>query len=70
VSSLAIKDTNLYAGTFSNGVFFSTNNGISWNSMNTGFSNQYSLTIRALSVSPNVEGRSNILAGMMEVFIF
>ncbi len=36
VKSLAISDTNLFAGTINAGVFLSTNNGASWTEINTG----------------------------------
>ncbi len=36
VSSLALSDTLLFAGTFGSGVFLSTNNGTSWTAVNTG----------------------------------
>ena len=43
VTSLAVKDTNIFAGTYQNGVFRSTDNGASWTAVNNGlgaFQNQ------------------------------
>ena len=37
INCIAISGMNLFAGTNSNGVFISTNNGTSWNSVNNGF---------------------------------
>ncbi|MBK9637744.1 MAG: hypothetical protein IPO63_07950 [Bacteroidetes bacterium] len=36
IQSLAINNTNIFAGTASNGVFLSQNNGLSWNAVNNG----------------------------------
>jgi hypothetical protein len=47
VSSLAVSETNLFAGTEGSGVFLSTNNGTSWAAVNTGMTNTnvYSLVV-------------------------
>lgn len=47
VNSLAVSGTNLFAGTWSGGVFLSTNNGTSWAAVNTGLThtNVYSLAV-------------------------
>lgn len=47
VTSIAIKDSNIFATDWGGGVFLSTNNGISWASVNSGLSNTmtYSLLI-------------------------
>src|SRR5205085_9904386 len=37
VYSLAVGGQNLFAGTWGGGVFLSTNNGMSWTAVNTGF---------------------------------
>ena len=39
VLSLAISGTNIFAGTYGGGVFLSSNNGGSWNLVNTGLTN-------------------------------
>ena len=36
VYCIAINDTNIFAGTYGEGIFMSTDNGASWNAMNTG----------------------------------
>ena len=36
ILALAVYGTSIYAATFDSGIFISTNNGISWNTMNTG----------------------------------
>ena len=50
VSCLAVNGTNIYAGTYGGGVFFSTNNGTNWTQINNGLTNTY---IQALTVSGN-----------------
>jgi hypothetical protein len=55
VTSLAVKGTNIFAGTYSGGVFLSGNNGASWTAVNNGITNTY---IRSLAASD-----SNIYAG-------
>jgi photosystem II stability/assembly factor-like uncharacterized protein len=43
ITALAVKDTNIFAGTYQNGVFRSTDNGASWTAVNNGlgaFQNQ------------------------------
>ena len=41
VTSLAVSDTMVFAGTFGGGVFLSTNNGTSWTSVNTGLTHTF-----------------------------
>jgi ligand-binding sensor domain-containing protein len=55
VYSLAVSGTNLFAGTFGDGVFLSTNNGTSWAAVNTGLTNSY---VYVLAVSG-----TNLFAG-------
>lgn len=55
--SLAISGTNIFAGTYSDGVFLSTNNGSNWTPINNGLTG-LALTIRSLLVVG-----SNIFAG-------
>jgi hypothetical protein len=55
VNALAVSGTNIFAGTESNGVFLSTNNGASWTAANTGLTN---LNVAALAVSG-----ANLFAG-------
>ena len=59
VSSLAVREANLYAGTNNDGVFLSTNNGTSWSPINLGLD----LNIISLAVSG-----SNLLAGCLVKF--
>ncbi len=47
VKTLAVLDTNIFAGTEGGGVFLSTNKGANWSAVNNGLSN---LGIRALAV--------------------
>ena len=55
VSSLAILETNLYAGTIYGGIFRSTDNGTNWTSVNEGLTNTY--------VNSIVVSGSNLFAG-------
>jgi hypothetical protein len=50
-----VSGTNLFAGTYGGGIFFSANNGISWKEINTGLSN---LNVMSLSLKEN-----NLFAG-------
>jgi hypothetical protein len=43
--TIAISGTNIFAGTWGGGIFKSTNNGTSWNGVNTGISNLNIYTI-------------------------
>jgi len=43
-----VSETNLFAGTYTNGVFLSTNNGISWTPVNSGLTN---VNVQALAAS-------------------
>ena len=53
------EDTTIYAGT-NKGVFLSINNGTSWTSCNDGLT---STDVRALAISSNESGGTNIFAG-------
>jgi hypothetical protein len=53
VTSLVIKDTNIFAGTYGEGIFMSSNNGSSWTSMNNGLQSSYGYHIQTLTVSGN-----------------
>jgi hypothetical protein len=55
VQSLAVNGTNIFAGTIGFGVYLSTNNGTSWDTVNTGLINPY---IQSLVVNG-----TNIFAG-------
>jgi hypothetical protein len=48
VNSIVVCDTSIFAGTYRGGVFLSTNNGTSWNTINTGLTD---LNIFDLAVS-------------------
>ncbi len=50
----------LFSGTYGGGVFLSTNNGTSWTAVNSGLT---ATTVRALAVSPNKAGDTNLFAG-------
>ena len=68
VSSLAVSGTNLFAGTLGGGVFLSTNNGTSWTAASTGLTSVVgdfdpATDVRALAVSPNGTGGTNLFAG-------
>ncbi|HMD69146.1 MAG TPA: T9SS type A sorting domain-containing protein, partial [Chitinivibrionales bacterium] len=56
VQSLAVSGSNIFAATFYSGVFLSTNNGTSWNAVNTGL--PANTGVYSLAVSG-----SNIFAG-------
>ncbi len=58
VSCLAVSGTNIFAGTDGNGVYLSTDNGISWTSVSTGLTGYYAMYINTLAISG-----SNIFAG-------
>jgi len=64
VYSFAASDTNLYAGTGFGVVFHSTNNGTSWTA-----SDLMNDQVRALAVSPNGAGGTNLFAGNKSVFL-
>jgi hypothetical protein len=55
VSSFAISGNNIFAGTYYDGIFLSTDNGSSWNGVNNGLTN---LAVTSLAISGN-----NIFAG-------
>lgn len=55
VYALAVSGTNLFAGTYHDGVFLSTNNGTSWTPVDSGLTNT---TVMSLAVSGK-----NLLAG-------
>jgi hypothetical protein len=56
--------TNLFAGTYAGGVFLSTNNGGSWQAINSGLLPiQVSFDVTILAASPNGTGGMNIFAG-------
>jgi hypothetical protein len=56
VRTFAASGMNLFAGTYGNGVFLSTNNGTSWTAVNTGLANTL---VYALAVSG-----TNLFAGI------
>ena len=58
--AFAVFGTNLFAGTYGDGVFLSTNNGTSWTAASTGLTATY---VRALTVSPDGTGGTNLFAG-------
>ena len=60
VYALAVIGNNLFAGTDGSGVFLSTDNGTSWNPVNTGLNFPY---VHALSVVPIEGGGANIFCG-------
>jgi len=53
VTSLVIKDTNIFAGTYGEGIYMSSNNGNSWTAMNNGLQSSNSYYIQALTISGN-----------------
>ncbi|HUU28477.1 MAG TPA: hypothetical protein VM123_11755 [archaeon] len=65
ILSFAVSGTNLFAGTYEDGVFLSTNNGTSWTEVNTGLTNT---VILALAVSPDSSG--NLFAGTGDGGVF
>jgi hypothetical protein len=67
IESLAINDTNIFAGSVEGGVFLSTNMGANWTSVSSGLGN---LFVRALLVTPNGTGGTNLYAGTMGGGIF
>jgi len=58
VSCLAVSGTNLFAGTWSGGVFHSTNNGTSWTAVNPGLTNTsvYSLAVLGTILFAGTDG--------------
>ena len=59
VTSFAIQDSNIFAGTWDAGVFFSTNNGNSWTALNSGTifpSNVNALAIRDSNIFAGCDG--------------
>jgi len=61
IYSFLVDGTYIYAGTQNGGIFLSTDNGMSWTQMNSGFETRNS--VLALAVSPNGSGGTNIFAG-------
>src|ERR1700679_3946017 len=57
ITALIASGSNLFAGTYGNGVFLSTDNSASWNAVNGGLSG------RALTVNALVEFDSDLFAG-------
>lgn len=49
VTALAVKDTNIFAGTWDNGMFLSINNGQSWSAIDSGFAKDTGVSILAIS---------------------
>ncbi|MHB8336561.1 MAG: T9SS type A sorting domain-containing protein [Ignavibacteriaceae bacterium] len=50
VTSFAVNNNNLFAGTYDGGVFLSTDNGTSWSAVNSGLTNTY---VETLAISGN-----------------
>ena len=65
VLSLAILDTNLFAGSQDNGIFLSTNSGTNWTTADSGLPNTSYVAINALAVSG-----TNLFAGTVASGIF
>ena len=61
IISLAIKGNNIYAGTNGKGIYFSNNNGTSWNADTTGLMGNY--TINALTIKGDTIFAGNSFAG-------
>src|ERR1035437_8893370 len=57
ISSLAVSDSNIYAGTDMAGIFLSSNNGTTWTEVNSGIP----ANVWAIAVSPR--GGTNLFAG-------
>lgn len=62
VKCLAVKDSNLFAGTEGGGIFLSTNNGLSWTAVNT--------NLTATSVYSLAKSGSNLFAGTAGTGVF
>lgn len=62
VSCLASSGANLFAGGREDGVFFSSDNGTNWSTINTGLTNT---SIRALAASSSGGGDTNVFAGTL-----
>ena len=62
VQAFALSGNNLFAGTFGDGIFISTNNGSSWSAVNTGLTN---LNIQTLAVNG-----ANLFAGTRDGGVF
>jgi hypothetical protein len=62
VSSKGANDTKIFAGTQSDGVFRSTNNGNDWTRINSGFPSSY-FCVYSLTASPNKAGGTDVFAG-------
>ena len=60
VSPNGTGGANLFAGTWHNGVYLSTNNGTSWTAANAGLTSNY---VSSFAVSPNGAGSTNLFAG-------
>jgi photosystem II stability/assembly factor-like uncharacterized protein len=63
IISLAVRDSNIFAGTDGAGVYLSTNNGQLWTAMNNGFNT--TTQVNALAIAGN-----NIYAGTMNDGVF
>ena len=61
VSCLAAKEGNLFAGTWGDGVYRSTDGGGNWEEVNYGLSNVW---VHALAVVPRPGGGTNLFAGV------
>ena len=66
VSCLASKESNLFAGTWGQGMFRSTDNGTTWTEINNGLPDFYARWVYSLAVVPSSGGGggTNIFAGM------
>ena len=66
VSCLASKESNLFAGTWGQGMFRSTDNGTTWTEINNGLPDFYARWVYSLAVVPSSGGGggTNLFAGM------
>lgn len=63
ISSLAIKDTNIFAGTETGGVFLSTDKGVKWTSKNNGLTNLDDIIAIAVNDTDVFAGAYNSMSG-------
>lgn len=68
-SSMAAKDSNIFAGTFTGGVFVSSDSGLTWTAQNNGLTNTNNVIAMAVSGANVFAGLNSSLSDTFAVFL-